>query len=327
MSGKRATKKLDYKKLNSLGLCAVEDSMATEFRSKHNASVHLSAETPVQVQRAQADFIGSMEGELDSLEREEARLRLAVKVQEKKLAIQKLQRQLQLTTSEESANASGSHTPPENQGWSGAKWNDPQIYLHANNTKASKYRKIVDYVPKRSRQIDEEIKVADGMFLKMESSTSRLKVESITPSQWIVANSCILGEMINESEGDPQLMQTVLDYLSYTAKIGDLGGRFVWSSVMLYDDEYRDLQARHGFRWGMDSSHLSTVFLPAREPKPGKHAKNNPKPYWKNDKMCGYYNSGKKCPHEPLCKFAHSCEKCGKDHPKLTCTAGEKAPE
>ena len=166
--------------------------------------------------------------------------------------------------------------------------------------------------------------MAEGMVLKV-AGVNRLKIENVQPSQWIVANALILAEIVRESAHDSALPQTVLDYLSYTAKVGDLSGRFIWSSVMLYDDEYRELQANHGFRWGMDSSHLSTVFLQARDPRPAKS-----KPRYQsrfNDKTCGYFNTGRKCPHEPACKFAHACEKCGKDHPKVSCTTGVKAQE
>ena len=59
--------------------------------------------------------------------------------------------------------------------------------------------------------------------MKLKSGT-KTKLENIQPAQWTVANARILGEMISQIDGD--IRQLTLDYLSYTAKIGEYGTRF-----------------------------------------------------------------------------------------------------
>ena len=49
---------------------------------------------------------------------------------------------------------------------------------------------------------------------------------------------------------------SISDYLSYTVTFAE---RF--PVVVVYDNEYRKLQHKYGFRWGSDSQHLPTRFL------------------------------------------------------------------
>ena len=57
--------------------------------------------------------------------------------------------------------------------------------------------------------------------------------------------------------------------------IGELACRFTWTSVLLFDEEYRQRQAAVGFPWGTEAPHLSTVLLRDRqqgtEPPPPPH--------------------------------------------------------
>jgi hypothetical protein len=49
--------------------------------------------------------------------------------------------------------------------------------------------------------------------------------------------------------------------------VGELATRFTWASVMIFDDEYRQRQAREKFPWGRDAPHLSTITLRDRHPQ------------------------------------------------------------
>jgi hypothetical protein len=50
-------------------------------------------------------------------------------------------------------------------------------------------------------------------------------------------------------------------YVKYTEMVGELAARFTWASVMIFDDEYRQRQAREKFSWGRDAPYLSTITL------------------------------------------------------------------
>ena len=43
--------------------------------------------------------------------------------------------------------------------------------------------------------------------------------------------------------------------------IGELGCRFTWQSVLVFDNEYRQRQHQEGFRWGSEAPYLATVVL------------------------------------------------------------------
>ena len=72
-----------------------------------------------------------------------------------------------------------------------------------------------------------------GPIVKTEAK--KLKLENISPTQWISANARIMAELLRQ--GKLQQHQIPL-YLSYTAKIGDLALRYAWQSVLAYDNEY-----------------------------------------------------------------------------------------
>ena len=126
--------------------------------------------------------------------------------------------------------------------------------------------------------------------------------------------------------------EAIHDYLAYSVKIGQLAGRFDWISVLLYDREYRNLQACHEFRWGSDAPHLHTVNL---RPKLAHQSSQNVGHYrgqgnrptnfhqgqnqHKDRPICRLFNSAQGC-HFYSCKFQHVCniKGCGKSH-----TAGE----
>ena len=56
-----------------------------------------------------------------------------------------------------------------------------------------------------------------------------------------------------------------MDYLSYSTKFYQLIQKCSLASVLLFDREYRKLQADMGFRWGTDVQHLHTLHLQPRD--------------------------------------------------------------
>lgn len=199
---------------------------------------------------------------------------------------------------------------------------DPQVYLKSDPTKCKSktYKKIIDFLPRHGQ--DEEYSLVEGVTIKVGNGSKR-KLDQVTPTQWIAANSKILAEFIEEG------MDTngTLDYLSYTTKIGELGSRFTWVSVVNFDDEYRRNQSQMGYRWGSDSQHLSTVLLREREHKNNGNKTNysatNRKESNAETQYCGYYNFGRDCPYGNKCIYQHACNQCGKNHRKIDHNKGE----
>ena len=63
------------------------------------------------------------------------------------------------------------------------------------------------------------------------------------------------------SQGKLVSQVDIQNYLAYTVKIMELSSKYEWRSVLLYDNEFRKLQAIYSFPWSFDSPHLHTVML------------------------------------------------------------------
>ena len=144
---------------------------------------------------------------------------------------------------------------------------DPQIYLKQGE-RGTKPLLIPDFVPHVISDCKpEEIELGGWATLRLPSqSTPRPKLDSISPYLWIVANARIMATLQAKGALDGT---GLLDYMSYTAKFGELACRYTWSSVLHYANEYRTLQAAVGFTWGSDSPHLSRVALKERQQQSG----------------------------------------------------------
>ncbi len=148
----------------------------------------------------------------------------------------------------------------------------------------------------------------DGQSIVFKTGSKKLKLESISPAQWISANARIMADLLRQ--GKLQHNQVPF-YLSYTAKVGDLALRYTWLSVLYYDNEYRHLQAQLQFHWGLDAPHLATTRLHDRTAASGPSAKPATK-----KPVCKNFNS-KGCTFS-ACSYRHICSEpgCGKAHPK-----------
>ncbi|CAH3169303.1 unnamed protein product [Porites lobata] len=112
----------------------------------------------------------------------------------------------------------------------------------------------------------------------------------------------------------------------------ELIARYDWKSILMYDNEFRKLQAIYKFSWSFDSTHLHTVLLqPIYEPNPPtattKPSASNT--YQRNAfasftpdgrVICRNFNGPRGCTL-PNCNFAHVCNRkiagkaCAMSHP------------
>lgn len=120
-------------------------------------------------------------------------------------------------------------------------WQDPQIYLKSLvPSNSSNYLDIVD-------QSERVLSNNDDGQLIFKSGPAKPKLESISISQWSVANLGIMHKLLQDSSLHHD---QILDYLSYTTRIYQLFSSHEVKSVYFYDREYRRLQHNHKFRWG-----------------------------------------------------------------------------
>lgn len=197
---------------------------------------------------------------------------------------------------------------------------DPQVYLR-DSKKGEKPLLIPDFVPQGwGGDSEEEIDIGGGAKLKLPVG-KKPKLLDISPSQWISANARIMAKLHETSMES----QSLRDYMSYTAKVGELACRFAWSSVLQFDNEYRIQQAAMKFRWGSDSQHLATVLLKERQMggssggkgggRQGTGGSTTSKRGPEGRPICRQFNYGN-CNYGAKCNFEHVCLKCQKSHPQ-----------
>jgi hypothetical protein len=200
---------------------------------------------------------------------------------------------------------------------------NPAIYLHlAAGKRDADYLDIIDFVPgdisKESESVIGNTEEFELVARSLNNKRSRLM--SVTHAQWSAANSAIMAKLIQDGTLGPV---GINEYLNYSFKIGDLGRAYTWASILAYDREYRQLQAKLGFAWGTDISHLRATTLISKTSVPqtnlvGKRAING-RPNnsatragkaWGSNlqsqlNLCRDYNRGS-CTREH-CKFVHRC--------------------
>ena len=175
-------------------------------------------------------------------------------------------------------------------------------------------RDFITTMPTEGRE-GGSVKVGD---VELNLVESKLKLDSVTPLQYMEASLGILREMALK---DGASLPHVLQYVGYLVTIANMGQRFQWKSVIKYDSEYRKAQDEAGFPFGADSSFMMQLFLrdrPAAEAKPPHQPNSTPHPQTKFDPrsdkpICGRFNTPIGC-KLPRCKFAHLCRMCYSTH-------------
>ncbi|KAK3753557.1 hypothetical protein QZH41_001658 [Actinostola sp. cb2023] len=149
---------------------------------------------------------------------------------------------------------------------------NPQVFLGSTAQQSSKKGGetkpllIPDFVNNgaydESFEEEQEIVGSLGARIVLRAPKAKPKLENVSLTMWVAANARIMHEL--SQTGKLASMGQIADYLSYTVKVAELLESHILNSVVLYDNEYRKLQHKFGFRWGSDSQHLHTRFLVKR---------------------------------------------------------------
>ena len=141
---------------------------------------------------------------------------------------------------------------------------DPRLYLRGDlKGQNDDSLKIVDFISSREEVIEEELaQGADGTSFLVRKSKKKIQAHDVTPAEWITANARIQHTLMStgQLQGD-----SMIDYMGYTAKIGQYATLYTWTSVMTFDAAYRQLQAAFSCRWGSESQHLVNIYLKRRQ--------------------------------------------------------------
>ena len=152
--------------------------------------------------------------------------------------------------------------------------NDPHVFLglQQKGTSAKQDEKpllIPDFVnlgTYDNREEEQEIgNNSSGAKIVIRSARGKPKLEHVTLSMWVAANSRIMHELLRTGKLSATTT-AIADYLAYTIKFAELLESHTLASALAYDNEYRKLQCEYGFRWGSESQHLHTRFLVKRRP-------------------------------------------------------------
>ena len=203
-------------------------------------------------------------------------------------------------------------------------YQDPSILLQPRGKKSSALE-IIDFIPGLVTERERIEVPGTGGKMVLETGPRKPRLKDVTPHQWGIGNARILSRLI----ADGTLSSSeVPDYLAYTVKVHQLALRFEWESVLMYDKEYRSLQADlDDLPWGADVGHLSTVHLLPKQAaaavttRPAQQSAARPKPPRKTGpldpksgrEICIGYNTGR-CSY-PGCRYLHVCSTCSADHP------------
>ena len=216
-------------------------------------------------------------------------------------------------------NIFGAQAAPQNQFAGLSQFQDPTSILNPKGKQP--YLDIVGFIPGSIIGKERaEFPRGDGRNITIEAGPKRPSITIISRNQRGIANMRILTQLM--ANGSLSSMAHITNYLAFTTKIHQHAIRCTWSSIMIYDREYRQLQATEGFPWGMDNIHLQTVYLREKAPEIiHPHFQNN-KPkntqrFVKVDpksgrEVCISHNRQNGC-NRTDCKYIHFCSICFND--------------
>ena len=209
------------------------------------------------------------------------------------------------------------------------------LNLSTQASRGKKARKITDYVwPNPLEFLDSRhtIDIGNGNKIYTAGPTKKLTLGEVTIEQYGYAGIEILNDMLRNSE---IASSDITHYLVYVQSVFRLASNIIWPSVLLYDMEYRDHQARDNFQWGSFIPNLREFHLVQKpDSVTAKAIGRNSNSFKESTSNSGNHNNGKKgkgpflpdgrticrrfntgeC-YRQDCKLAHHCAICyGKTH-------------
>ena len=172
------------------------------------------------------------------------------------------QEQYQLFTClHQDAPVAGLYMCQRNQEWPGHQDNTAEMFLKPGKiTKGEKPLLTVDFVNNIAPQDkDETLENQGNAKIFVTYGPKKPKLESVSVQQWVVANTHIFYTLL--SEGKLASKVSIRDYLAYSIKIMELSSKYEWKTILLYNNEFRKLQAIYGFPRGFNSTHLHVAML------------------------------------------------------------------
>ena len=163
-------------------------------------------------------------------------------------------------------------SPPPSQEFDANASASEMFFKPRKIAKGNKPSLIVDFVTNIIPQDEEETLSNQGQAkIVVSYGPKKPKLETVTVQQWVIANTRIFYSLL--AEGKLAGQKAIQDYLIYTVKEMELSSKYDWKSLLLYDGEFRKLQAIYALLWGFDSTHLHAVML-----QPKIDANVSPKP-------------------------------------------------
>ena len=184
---------------------------------------------------------------------------------------------------------------------------------------------VIDFVSfANATHGDEETELLsdnNGTSIIMKNSRRNPKIQEVTLSQWVSANTRIMSKLI--ADGTLSDTRDLLDYLEYTSRVGDLEQTHTVPSVMLFDNKFRQDQAAEGSRWSEYNWHACLFHLEKRASgnSAKQPAKRRASTRTTTDKsgnfICLDYNNESGC-QRTVCRYSHVCaeEGCQAAHPQ-----------
>ena len=104
------------------------------------------------------------------------------------------------------------------------------------------YLKITDFFDNIIQRDSEKVEAQNGVTKQALSfGPEKPKLENISVYQYLIASAHILNFLVEG--GQIRDFEDIKQYLAYLIKTMELATRFEWKSVLIYDDQFRQLQA------------------------------------------------------------------------------------
>lgn len=130
------------------------------------------------------------------------------------------------------------------------------------------------------------------------TSNEAVDYAGITIDEWGAAN----GRLLNFLLSSHNLARSDIEYyIAYTTQIFDFATKYTWASILVFDQQYRELQAHHGFKWGTFAPQLEMQLL---QPKTTQQP-SDMRRVADTTEECRMFRAKGSCSFGSKCKFRH----------------------